>query len=257
VSLRAVKPAEGFPRVARACYSDRMKFQGARALVTGGGEGIGKAIAKALVERGADVAITGRTRATLEATARELGCGFHAGDVGVEVDVVRTMAEFTKQRGGIDVLVNNAGFGIFAPLVEMELSAFEAVWRTNVAGAFLMAREAAKHMLRQRSGNIVNIGSTSGLKGDAESSAYSSSKFALRALSECWRAELRRSNIRVMQVNPSEVVTRFGLSKGDPEPQAPLNKLRGQEIASAIVGALEIDDRGFIPEFAVFATNPF
>jgi 3-oxoacyl-[acyl-carrier protein] reductase len=257
VSSCAVNPPARLLSPVFGCYLDRMKFERARALVTGGSEGIGKAIARALIEKGADVAITGRRRAPLEAAARELGCAFHPGDVGIEADAVRTVSEFVKERRGIDLLVNNAGFGVFAPLVETELADFEAVWRTNVAGAFLMAREAAKHMLRQRSGNIVNIGSTSGLKGDAESSAYSASKFALRALSECWRAELRRSNIRVIQVNPSEVVTRFGLPKDGAEPPAPPNKLRAEDIARAIVGALEVDDRGFIPEFAVFATNPF
>ena len=234
-----------------------MQFQGAKALVTGGSEGLGRAIAKRLIEEGATVAITGRRRDALESAARELGCSFHAGDVGVERDAVRTVADFVARNGRIDILVNNAGIGSFAPLVETELADFERVLRTNVIGAMLMAREAARHFVRQRSGNIVNIGSTSGLKGDADSSAYSASKFALRALSECWRAELRRSNVRVFQVNPSEVVTNFGRDAGAGEPVAPSNKLRPEEIATAIVCALSIADRGFVPEFAVFATNPF
>jgi len=234
-----------------------MQIQGATALITGGSEGIGKAIAHALIEEGAEVAITGRRRAALESTARELGCDFHVGDVGVEKDAVRTVEDFVKKKGRIEILVNNAGIGAFAPLVETELADFERVLRTNVIGAMLMAREAARHMVRQRSGNIVNIGSTSGLKGDAESSAYSASKFALRALSECWRAELRRSNVRVFQVNPSEVVTSFGMPAGSAPKVAPPNKLRPEDIAAAILGALKVDDRGFVPEFAVFATNPF
>ena len=237
-----------------------MQIRGARALITGGSEGIGKGIARALIAKGARVAITGRRKPALERTARELGCTFHVGDVGVEADAVRAVDEFVRAHGGIDVLVNNAGVGTFAPLVETSAADFERVWRTNVLGAFVTAREAAKHMLKQRSGNIVNIGSTSGLKGDAGSSAYSSSKFALRALSECWRAELRRSNVRVFQVNPSEVVTRFGEegpASDGPEPEAQPNKLRPEDVARAVIGALELDDRGFLPEFAVFATNPF
>ena len=234
-----------------------MKIQGAKALVTGGSEGIGRAIAARLQSEGADVAISGRRRAALEKTAREIGCSFHVGDVGVEGDAVRTVDEFVKQKKRIDLLVNNAGIGYFAPLVETGLAEFERVLRTNVVGAMLTAREAARHFVRQRSGNIVNIGSTSGLKGDAESSAYSASKFALRALSECWRAELRRSNVRVFQVNPSEVVTSFGLPQGSAPPVAQPNKLRPEDIADAVVGALALDDRGFLPEFAVFATNPF
>jgi 3-oxoacyl-[acyl-carrier protein] reductase len=233
-----------------------MKLDGAKALVTGGSEGIGHGIAAALKDRGADVVITGRREEPLRAAAEELGVGYSVGDVGVEAEAVRTVAEFVEEHGRIDLLVNNAGFGYFAPLVDMELDQLEAVYRTNVFGAFLMAREAAKHFVRQNSGNLINISSTSGLKGGRGSTAYSSSKFALRGMTECWRDELRRHNVRVILVNPSEVVTSFAATAGF-EQQASPKKLRPREIADAIVGALEIDDRGFIPEFSVFATNPF
>jgi len=233
-----------------------MDLQGARALVTGGSEGIGKAIAAALIEEGADVVITGRREDVLEAAAAEIGAGWIAGDVGDEADAVRTVREFVDEHGRLDILVNNAGFGIFAPLVEMELADLEAVYRTNVFGAFLMAREAAKVFVRQQSGNLVNVSSTSGLKGGAGSTAYSSSKFALRGMTECWRAELRRHDVRVMLVNPSEVLTEFA-DKAGYEQEASPKKLRPREIADAVIGALKVDDRGFIPEFSVFATNPF
>ena len=233
-----------------------MDLQGAKALVTGGSEGIGKAIAVALKREGADVVITGRRADVLEATAEEIGVGWSVGDVGDEDDAVRTVRDFVEQHGRLDILVNNAGFGRFAPLVEMELSDMEAVYRTNVFGAFLMGREAAKVFVRQGSGHLINISSTSGLKGGRGSTAYSSSKFALRGMTECWRDELRRHDVRVMLVNPSEVLTDFGSKVGFQQEQSP-NKLRDREIADAIVGALKIDDRGFIPEFAVFATNPF
>ncbi|MCP3963708.1 MAG: SDR family NAD(P)-dependent oxidoreductase [bacterium] len=233
-----------------------MDLKGAKALITGGSGGIGKGIAAALKRKGSDVVITGRKRESLEATAAELGVGSIQGDAGVEADAMRAVASFVEQHGRIDILVNNAGFGYFAPLVDMELERMEAVYRTNVFGAFLMAREAARHFVRQESGNLINISSTSGLKGGRGSTAYSSSKFALRGMTECWRDELRRHNVRVMLVNPSEVLTSFSSVAGYDQ-QASEKKLRASEIADAIVGALEIDDRGFIPEFAVFATNPF
>jgi 3-oxoacyl-[acyl-carrier protein] reductase len=233
-----------------------MEFQGAKALVTGGSEGIGKAIAAAFKNQGADVVITGRRADVLEAAAEEIGVGWSVGDVGKEDDAVRNVSEFVDEHGRLDILVNNAGFGVFAPLVEMALSDLEAVYRTNVFGAFLMAREAAKVFIRQQSGHLINISSTSGLKGGRGSTAYSSSKFALRGMTECWRDELRRHDVRVMLVNPSEVLTDFG-SKAGYEQQASPKKLRAQEIADAIVGALKVDNRGFIPEFSVFATNPF
>jgi 3-oxoacyl-[acyl-carrier protein] reductase len=233
-----------------------MDLDGARALVTGGSEGIGYGIAKALAAKGARVAIMGRDEAKLDRAATELGVHAIRGDVGVEADAARAVEEVVATFGGIDILVNNAGFGRFKPLVEMDLETFESVFRTNVVGAMLMAREAARHFVAQRSGHIVNISSTSGLSGGKTSTAYSGSKFALRGMTECWRAELRPHDVRVMLVNPSEVQTPFFEKLGRPQEPSP-KKLRPEEIADAIVGALEVDDRGFIPEFSVWATNPF
>ncbi len=233
-----------------------MDLSGAVTLVTGGSEGIGKAIAAALVAEGATVTITGRRADVLEMTAAELGVDGIAADVGVEDDAVRTVATVVEKYGRLDVLVNNAGIGLFKPLVEMELEELERVYRTNVFGAFLMGREAARHFVNQGSGALINISSTSGLKGGRGSTAYSSSKFALRGMTECWRDELRRYDVRVLLVNPSEVVTGFAAKVGFEREDSP-KKLRPQEIADAIIGALKIDDRGFIPELSVFATNPF
>ena len=110
--------------------------------------------------------------------------------------------------------------------------------------------------IEQDSGELMNISSTSGLKGGSGGTAYAASKFALRGMTECWRDELRRHNVRVTLVNPSEVLTPFSSKAGytqDPSEK----KLRPEEIADAVVGALKVDARGFIPEFSVFATNPF
>lgn len=233
-----------------------MNLKNARALVTGGSEGIGRAIAAALRAKGAEVAITGRRRELLEAAANELGAQALVGDVSCEGDVKRNVAAFLLQQGRIDILVNNAGVGYFAPLQEIDLERFNELFAINVTGAMLMAREIVPHFIRQKSGQLINISSTSGLSGGAGGSAYSGSKFALKGMTECWRAELRRHNVRVMLVNPSEVLTGFAAKVGHQQP-ASEKKLRSEEIADAVVGALQIDDRGFIPEFSVFATNPF
>jgi 3-oxoacyl-[acyl-carrier protein] reductase len=233
-----------------------MDLQNSRALITGGSEGIGRGIAEALIRKGARAAIMSRNKERVEATAKEIGALPIQGNVGVEADAVRAVATTVKEFGGIDILVNNAGFGHFFPLVEADVDRFEEVFRTNVTGAMLMAREAAKHFIEQGSGHLLNISSTSGLRGGRGSTAYSGSKFALRGMTECWRDELRRHNVRVTLVNPSEVQTGFFKKIGREQEESP-NKLRPNEIADAITGILEIDDRGFIPEFSVFATNPF
>jgi 3-oxoacyl-[acyl-carrier protein] reductase len=233
-----------------------MKLAGKRALVTGGSEGIGFGIAEALRAREAQVGIMARDAGKVQAAATALGARGFVGDVGQEDDAVRVVQEFVAAFGGLDILINNAGFGIFKPLLETRREDFEAVFRTNVTGAMLMARECARHLVAQNGGAIVNISSTSGLAGGKNSTAYSGSKFALRGMTECWRAELRPHNVRVTLVNPSEVQTGFFAKVDRPQESSP-KKLRPREIADAVVGVLEIDDRGFVPEFAVFATNPW
>jgi 3-oxoacyl-[acyl-carrier protein] reductase len=178
--------------------------------------------------------------------------------VGNEDDVKRLIGTVTKEYADYNVLINNAGFGSFAPLVDLTAEEFFRVWQTNVLGAMLVARESAKHFVGRSYGNIVNISSTAGQRGFPNGSAYCSSKFALHALTECWRAELRQSNIRVMQVNPSEVLTSFGEGDSSANPNKPDNptKLHPQDIAQLIVSMLEIEDRGFVTESTIWATNP-
>ena len=233
-----------------------MELRDAVALVTGGSEGIGRAIAEALMHQGCKVTITGRREEVLKDTAEELGLDWIAGDVGNETDAMRTVSSVIEQHGRLDILVNNAGYGMFKPLVDTTLDELKDMYQTNVFGTFLMAREAAKQFIKQGSGELINISSTSSLKGSSGRTAYGSSKFALRGMTECWRDELRRHNVRVMLVNPSEVMTNFA-AKAGVEREVSDKKLRSREIADAIVGALKVDSRGFIPEFSVFATNPF
>jgi 3-oxoacyl-[acyl-carrier protein] reductase len=232
-----------------------MNLKNAVALVTGGSSGIGRAIAQSLVGSGARVAITGRDQVRLTETARELGAHPIHADVAVEVDVDRTYRELLQQFGDLDILVNNAGSGVFKNLVDFDRKEFEAVFATNVTGAMLMAREAAKHFVKRQRGNIVNIASTAALRGAPKGTAYYGSKFALRGMTECWRAELRQHNIRVFLVNPSEVLTSFYPTAGLPQKEN-ATKLRAQDIAHVVKAMLEMDDRGFAPELSIFATNP-
>lgn len=232
-----------------------MNLQNATALVTGGTSGIGYAIAKVLTEAGARVAITGRDERKLSEAGQSLKATTIRADAANEADVKRTMREVLEAFGHLDILVNNAGFGVFKKLVDMDRASFEAVFATNVTGAMLMGREAARHFIQQNRGNIINICSTASLRGAANGTAYYASKFALRGMTECWRAELRSHNIRVFLINPSEVLTNFGAASGYTQKPNP-TKLRGEDIAHMIKAVLEMDDRGFTPELTIFATNP-
>ena len=232
-----------------------MNIKNAVALITGGSSGIGRAIAQALVASGARVAITGRDQVRLAETAREIGVHPIHADVAVEADVERTYRELLQQFGDLDILVNNAGTGVFKNLVDFERKDFEAVFATNVTGSMLMAREAAKLFVKRQRGNIVNIASTAALRGAPKGTAYYGSKFALRGMTECWRGELRQHNVRVFLVEPSEVLTNFYQTAGLPQ-KANATKLRSEEIAHVVKCLLEMDDRGFVPEVSIFATNP-
>src|SRR6478672_5788871 len=140
-----------------------MDLNKAIALVTGGRAGIGRAIAEMLTAAGARVAITGRNKEQLAEAARAIGAHAIRADVSVESDVQRTYREVIDTFGDLDVLVNNAGIGVFKPLTAMALDEFDRVFATNVRGPMLMAREAARLFITRNRGNIVNISSTSSL----------------------------------------------------------------------------------------------
>ena len=232
-----------------------MNLKNAVALITGGSSGIGRAVAQSLVTSGARVAITGRDQRRLTETARDLGVHPIQADVAVEADVERTYREVLQQFGDLDILVNNAGIGVFKNLIDFDRKDFEAVFATNVTGAMLMAREAAKQFVKRQRGNIVNIASTAALRGAPNGTAYYASKFALRGMTECWRAELRRHNVRVFLINPSEVLTNFSSRAGLTQKEN-ASKLRSEDIAYVVKAMLEMEDRGFAPELSIFATNP-
>lgn len=233
-----------------------MDLKNAKALVTGGSSGIGYATAQLLRDRGAQVAICGRRADAVEEAATELGALGIVCDVSREEEVARMVKRVIAEFGDYNVLINNAGWGTWAPLVETTVADFTRVWETNVLGAMLVARESARHFIEKNTGNIVNIASTSGQRGGANGTTYTSTKFALSGMTECWRAELRKNNIRVMQVNPSEVQTNFFVASGRGARAQNSSKLQGEDIAHTIVSLLEADDRAMIVEATVWATNP-
>ncbi len=229
-----------------------MKLSDVRALVTGGSSGIGFEIARQLKEKGAQVVICGRDEAKVIEAAKNIGAHGIRADVSVEADAIALVRKTIEILPDYNVLINNAGFGSFAPLLDTDLAEMERLFATNVFGAMVVARESARHFVSRSRGNIINISSSAGVRGFAGGTAYAASKFAVSGMTECWRAELRKHDIRVMQINPSEVQTEF--SRGNRPPSE--RKLRATEIAHAALSMLEMDDGGFITELSVWATNP-
>ena len=234
--------------------STNSRLKGKRYLITGGSSGIGQATAHLLIEKGAQVAITGRDEAKVKRVAAELGAFGLVLDMADYSSLKSGVEKVAKAFGGLDVLINNAGIGTFSPLSEVKVEDFEKLFAVNLFG-LAMLTQAALPELRKSKGDIVNIASTAASKGFAGGSVYSASKFALRGMTQCWQAELRPQDIRVIGINPSEVTTAFGNPARAERDEHP-RKLRSLEIARAIVAALEMDPRGFIPELTVWATNP-
>src|ERR1700691_1705848 len=148
-----------------------MNLRNAVALITGGSSGIGRAIAQSLAASGSRVAMTGREKRRLEGAGSSLGAHAINADVTKEADVDRTYSEVLAKFGDLDILVNNAGFGVFKNLVDFDLASFEAVFATNVTGAMLMARGAAKHFIGRQRGNIVDTYTTASRAGAANGNA--------------------------------------------------------------------------------------
>ena len=234
-----------------------MNLEGKNILITGGSLGIGKETAKHLVSKGANVLITGRSKRRLEEAQEYTRSNYIVFDIA-DLDSIPDKAQecLNMLDNRVDVLINNAGTGCRRNVDELNIEDFLHVYNVNVFGLSILTKEIIPAMKTLDKGTIINIGSTASLKGYKGGSVYASSKFAVRALTQCWQAELRPFNIRVCQVNPSEVPTAFA-NKDRKERKEIENKLTTKEISHAITSVVEMDERGFINELNVWATNPF
>jgi 3-oxoacyl-[acyl-carrier protein] reductase len=224
-----------------------------RFLVTGGSQGIGAAVVELARAAGHQVVFTGRNQPLIEGVARKTGAYGVSADVAVGDDNARTVATCQERMGGIDVLVNNAAYAYRAEIGALDVDAMRRMFETNVFGLVDITNRVVPLMKAQAEGDIVNIASTSGMKGAATATPYAASKWAVRGISQCWQAELRPLGIRVTCVCPSEVQTGFGGRSGRRNP----NKLVAEDIGQTIMTALEMPRRVLWPELAVFANNPW
>jgi 3-oxoacyl-[acyl-carrier protein] reductase len=224
-----------------------------RFLITGGSQGIGAAVVELARKAGHQVVFTGRNQQLIETIARTTGAYGLRADVSVGADNARTVEACTERMGGVDVLVNNAAYGYRAEIGELDIDQMKTMFDTNVFGLVDLTNRVVPQMKARGTGDIVNIASTSGMKGAATATPYAASKWALRGISQCWQAELRPHGIRVVSVCPSEVQTNFGGKAGRNNP----NKLYAEDIGATIMAALNMPRRALWPELAVFANNPW
>lgn len=228
-------------------------MQTQRFLITGGSQGIGAALVAQARQAAHQVVFTGRNEKEIAAVVKATGADGLKADVSVAADNARVVETAVRTMGGIDVLINNAGFGYVAEIGEIDMDAMRRLFDTNVFGMVDLTNRVAPLMKAQGSGDIVNLASTSGMKGAKGATVYAGSKWAVRGISQCWQAELRPHGIRVMCICPSEVQTNWMGRAGRNNP----NKLYAEDIAATVMAGLSLPRRVLWPEVAVFANNPW
>jgi NAD(P)-dependent dehydrogenase (short-subunit alcohol dehydrogenase family) len=230
------------------------KLEGKKAIVTGGGRGIGRAIALAMAEEGCDVAVVSRTRGEIERVAGEinmfgsLGLAIQA-DISEPTDVEYMVHKTLNTFGRIDILVNNAGIAIFKPFLDLTLDDWDKTMAVNLRGAFLCAQEVAKHMVEQESGTIVNVCSSASKKAYPNQLAYVASKHGMMGLSKTLSIELQPYGIKVYAICPGGVNTRL---TADARPEADRSDwMHPEDIAHVVLMLLTMHDRSAIDEIYI------
>lgn len=230
------------------------------ALITGAGKGIGKAVAIALAKEGVNVILLARTQEEIDNVAakarslrvKALAITADVADINsVNSAVEKAIAEF----GTIDILINNAGIGAFGKFLELEPATWERIIQVNLMGTYYVTRAVLPNMIERQTGDIINVSSTAGLSGNALTSAYSASKFAVLGLTESLMQEVRKHNIRVTALTPSTVATDMAkdlkLTDGNPD-----KVMQAEDMAELIIAQLKLNRRVFIKNSSIWSTNP-
>lgn len=237
-------------------------LQGKVAVVTGAARGIGKAIAIALAKEGVNVGIIARSEEALKAVAQEIeGYGVKAAyavaDVADLGQVQQAAATLKDALGGTDILINNAGVGKFAKLVDMAPADFKNIVDVGIMGTFNVTHTILPQLIEKNAGDVINISSTNGLNGAATSSAYSAAKFGIIGLTESVAAEVRRNNIRVSALAPSTIATDLADELNLIPAEKREQYMHPEDIAEYIVAQLKLNQRMYIKAATLMNTNPF
>ena len=237
-----------------------MELKGKKAIITGGSRGLGKATAIAFAKLGIDVAITGRNEEKLKETVSELkslgvNVTYEVFDVANYEEVKVGIKNIILNLGTVDILVNNAGIAAFGTLNEMDSTLWEAIIKINVLGMYYVTKEVLPYLIEKNEGDIINISSTAGLSGNASTSAYSASKFAVIGMSQSLMKEVRKNNIRVNTLTPSTIATDMALDLGITDGNVE-KVLQPEDFAQLIVAGLQLPRRAMLTNASLWSTNP-
>lgn len=232
-----------------------------KAIITGGARGLGKATAIAFAKEGIDVGITGRQEDALVETVaelKELGINAYYAvfDVGVHDDVKNGIKSLLDNLGSVDILVNNAGEAAFGSFIEMDATQWQSIMQTNVMGMYYVTKEVLPHLINQNQGDIINVSSTAGLTGNANTSAYSASKFAVIGMSEALMKEVRKHNIRVCTLTPSTIASDMSIELGIANKDSQDSVLQPEDFAELVVASLKLPRRAMLKSASLWSTNP-
>lgn len=228
------------------------RLSGKIAVITGGGYGIGAAIARKVASLGATAVICGRNRARLEQTAREIPCESLVCDVTDWSSIALLEQRMHQTFGRLDILVNNAGIGAFAgPLHSMPLADWDAVLNTNLRGVFYMIRALAPLMISSGGGDIINISSIAGKNALPNGAAYAASKWGLNGLSYSVAEELRAHKIRVSVICPGSTNTELSPHEG----KDPNKMLQPEDVAHVVEMLVTQESRSFASEVVLRPTQ--
>ena len=232
-----------------------------KAIITGGGRGLGKATAIAFAKEGIDIAITGRNEAVLKETVSELEAfGINAMyavfDVSSYENVKSGIKSIVKTLGSVDILVNNAGIAAFGTFNDMEVSQWSQIIQTNLMGMYYVTKEVLPYLIDKNEGDVINVSSTAGLNGNANTSAYSASKFAVIGMSESLMKEVRKNNIRVCTLTPSTIASDMSIELGIADKDSQDSVLQPEDFAELIVAGLKLPRRAMLKSAALWSTNP-
>ena len=236
-------------------------LDGKVAVVTGGNRGIGRGIAEALHGEGATVVLTARGSSAATDAAGQVGARAHgvACDVRAYESVQRLFREVARLAGGCDVLVNNAGVGVFGPVADMDPEDWRMVIETNLNGVFYGCHEAIPQMRARGGGYIFNISSLAGKNPILNGAAYNASKFGLNGFSEALMMEVRYDNIRVSYLMPGSVATEFGRDpERRPDPKSTKSEwaLRPEDVGEVVLDLLRSPDRALYSRVEMRPSRP-
>lgn len=236
-------------------------LKGRKAIITGGNRGLGKATALAFAKEGIDVAITGKSEKSLQETVAELkALGVNATyavfNIGNYEEVQKGIKQIISNFGSVDILVNNAGVAAFGSLNEMQVDKWSEIIQTNVMGMYYVTKEVLPFLIDKNKGDIINVSSTAGLTGNANTSAYSASKFAVIGMSESLMKEVRKNNIRVCTLTPSTIASDMSIELGIANKDSEDSVLQPEDFAELIVAGLKLPRRAMLKGASLWSTNP-